>query len=263
VTPPAPALELGRGLDLRGERFGKLEPLHVVEKRQPGNVWLCLCQCGRFAKRTAAGLQASIKRGRVPQCNGCRELAARACERYPHPRDDRTNGRRRRMFVVLWERHGTLYNDRALAREVRELRREIAERFEIDEPELEPAPALPIWAVSLGDAIDAIEMPARDRSAPRMPTGGEPRRYWERRIGGAAPEELDQALRRARGEAEPAPARRAPAWVMTPAPSGCRAGDVPHFYIDQGEGVAQCRFCGHVVRFNPRFPITFAKPDDA
>jgi hypothetical protein len=63
-------------MDITGQRFGKLTALHIVRKGASGNRWLCLCDCGEFAVRTAGALSYAIKNHRVSQCVECRGRAA-------------------------------------------------------------------------------------------------------------------------------------------------------------------------------------------
>jgi hypothetical protein len=58
-------------LDLRGEKFGKLKPLAIIERHDRGALWICECSCGRFAKRYAAVLLKSRRDGSVSMCRKC------------------------------------------------------------------------------------------------------------------------------------------------------------------------------------------------
>jgi hypothetical protein len=67
----APVIYTERGLDLTGRRFGALTALRVVQRSQAGNVWLCSCDCGSYALRTAAALNYRTKLGQQPACRAC------------------------------------------------------------------------------------------------------------------------------------------------------------------------------------------------
>lgn len=68
----APVIHTDRGLDLTDKRFGRLVALRVVDTSKDGNVWLCQCDCGSVALRTASRLQDAMKHGRAPECNECK-----------------------------------------------------------------------------------------------------------------------------------------------------------------------------------------------
>src|SRR5690348_2741011 len=62
---------IGKGEDIGGQRFGKLTALHVVDKQERGNRWLCACDCGGFAIRQASALKYASREGSIPQCRAC------------------------------------------------------------------------------------------------------------------------------------------------------------------------------------------------
>ena len=147
-------LGAGRGHDLRGIRFGELEPLRVVRKQHLGNKWLCLCRCGRHCQRLAASLWYALTHNQTPMCRACsyRRLGRRA------------NNRRREKYLVLWQHEGALYTEHAERHDANVIRREISERLGIDEPHNDDAPALPVWGLQLADAIDQLEHEPRRRA---------------------------------------------------------------------------------------------------
>lgn len=217
---PGRALELGpNAIDLRGQKFGQLEPLRVVAKRHVGNVWLCLCDCGRFAARTAAALRQAVKDNETPMCQQCRDELSRGL--HIEAGNHRLEGLRR-----LWRRRRKLYSDRALEHYTNQIRSAVALELELDEPECDDPPALPLWGLSLADAIAAVDAP-RVHCSPKRPTA-----------------ELRQYVAR--------PTRVCDGWGS---PQG------QHFLVETGPGQAACRWCSHTVRFSALQPVQFAKAE--
>ena len=89
--------------DLTGVRFGQLMVVSRYADGGPGS-WLCRCDCGGFAYRTAAAIDGKI--GASSCCLRCFESAVAArCER-----------RRERLRIVLrrlWAEKGTLWSESA------------------------------------------------------------------------------------------------------------------------------------------------------
>lgn len=57
----------GRAIDLRGARFGRLEPLERVGRDKQGSaIWNCRCDCGNYVEVS----RANLRKGRVKSC-GC------------------------------------------------------------------------------------------------------------------------------------------------------------------------------------------------
>ncbi|HEY3255913.1 MAG TPA: hypothetical protein VGJ91_18270 [Polyangiaceae bacterium] len=76
----------------------------------------------------------------------------------------RANNRRREKYLGLWQHEGALYTEHAERYDANVIRREIAERLGIDEPHNDEAPALPVWGLHLGDAIDQLEHEPKRRT---------------------------------------------------------------------------------------------------
>ena len=72
-----PPMDIGRGQDLSGKKFGLLTAVYCVGRIDSGNRWLCQCECGRWAVRTASRLSQAIRNGQQSMCAEClRELCS-------------------------------------------------------------------------------------------------------------------------------------------------------------------------------------------
>lgn len=104
---------------LWGQRFGELTAIKAVGKRGLAVEWLCRCDCGNVALRTASYLATARKRGTRPCCAGClREL--RGGMRYAGKL------RRKEVLLELWGDCGTLYSTNAELRMLHDLREDMA-----------------------------------------------------------------------------------------------------------------------------------------
>lgn len=57
----------GRFFDLKGKRFGRLEPQEKTGHDKQGSaIWKCLCDCGNYVEVS----RANLRKGRVKSC-GC------------------------------------------------------------------------------------------------------------------------------------------------------------------------------------------------
>lgn len=65
---------MGKALDLKGMKFGRLTPIRIVGKRGTSNLWKCKCDCGNTSISSAY----SLKSGNSKSC-GCyqREVASK------------------------------------------------------------------------------------------------------------------------------------------------------------------------------------------
>lgn len=70
-----PEIELealpARAIDITDQRFGMLTAIRPCSRSKYGIRWICKCDCGRFAVRTASDLRHAVKLGREPQCSEC------------------------------------------------------------------------------------------------------------------------------------------------------------------------------------------------
>jgi hypothetical protein len=249
-------MELGtHGIDIAGERFGKLEALRVVAKKPRGNVWLCLCECGELATRLGVKLRQDVKQGRSPSCKACQRPRAAAA------REAAARAGLTERFVRLWMHQGELYTARSESQIRREIRRGIAEALDIDEPDEEAPPSLPLSSIGLAEAIDLLRPDSyAEPVGPRQPVPPSvgPRR---RRVTFASSEEIDEAIRKARNE-PPAPAQKraqdAPVWPWWAAPAATAPTVQPascsHFMVAIDAATAECRWCRLKVAYRPTAP---------
>jgi hypothetical protein len=111
-------------LDLRGQRFGELVAMLPVGRTRGSVRWLCQCDCGRPATRTAAQLVASRKDHFSPACHRC--LAELQRGRNADARENR-----RSWLLELWDDRGELWTNAQLEK----LEKQIREESQLTEPE--------------------------------------------------------------------------------------------------------------------------------
>lgn len=131
---PEGDLDLGPGgIDIRGVRFGSLVAVRVVSKAH-GNIWLCECDCGRHALRSAGHLRTCAKVGLSPACRECLEEQRRGTQ------IDRGQ-RIREIFARVYRRVGTLYPESSHIRLESLVRRDTEEFLGFSpDPQCEPGP---------------------------------------------------------------------------------------------------------------------------
>ncbi len=94
-----------RALDLKGQRFGQLKPIAILERDQQGALWLCECSCGRFAKRYASALMSGRKARSNQTCAKCQEDAREVFFR-------RLGVVKKSRVLDLYREKGRLYSQR-------------------------------------------------------------------------------------------------------------------------------------------------------
>ena len=57
---------MGRLINEKGNRFGRLVVIERTRNNKNKPVWLCLCDCGKYTKVTGS----SLRQGKVKSC-GC------------------------------------------------------------------------------------------------------------------------------------------------------------------------------------------------
>lgn len=124
-------------LDITGKRFGLLTAIRIDHMSDQGAIWLCSCWCGGSALRSAASLNASIKRRSAPQCANClRELNSGKTIDYRNSLKER--------LLSRWEEDGVLWSDFELERLHRDIVRDLyVQEIYVSEEEPEP-PKIPI-----------------------------------------------------------------------------------------------------------------------
>lgn len=126
-----------RALDISGERFGLLTAMRPCSRSQKGVLWVCKCECGRLALRTAAALRSAVKDGSEPQCSRCLQglrggMALEWRERV------------KERFLLRLERGMPLWTDTDLFAMESQIRADFEERLgvvmdaELLEPPLQP-----------------------------------------------------------------------------------------------------------------------------
>lgn len=114
--------------DIRGHKFGLLTAIRPIENRRTGVLWLCECECGRFAIRSITTLRAALRDNRESQCIQClREMRSgwfRNQKEYWHE-----------YHLLLWLNEHKLYTDKQLEGIEREI---LADLKKLDFPIGEP-----------------------------------------------------------------------------------------------------------------------------
>lgn len=156
-----------RALDLSGERFGLLTAVSPCSRSQRGVLWICKCECGRLALRTATALRSAVKDGHEPQCSRClQELrGGMALERRERVKE---------RFLLRLERGMPLWTDTDLFTMESQIRADIEEHLGIVmDPELLEPPLQPMvgWnetkirrarPLSASPVNDPVDDPSRD-----------------------------------------------------------------------------------------------------
>ncbi len=90
-----------RAFDLTGQQFGLLRALYPVANGQRGVLWLCECECGRFAVRLAVYLR-----------NQEHEHQCASCWQELH-RGHRVSGREalHEVYLIMWAKTKRLYSN--------------------------------------------------------------------------------------------------------------------------------------------------------
>lgn len=124
---------------LWGQRFGELTAIKAVGSGRQGVKWLCRCDCGRSAIRTAARLLQARREKQRPCCYVClQELRSGSCYYAALKREE--------FFLDLWLDQATLYSVSAEQGLIHDVRRIVEKDLGfVPEPEFSAPPSACLW----------------------------------------------------------------------------------------------------------------------